>query len=218
MRSTIETARLMDGIYRGQRHIYDATRKFYLLGRDEMIDDLAMAPGEAVLEIGCGTGRNLVKIARTYPGADCYGIDVSGAMLATARSALARAGLQQRVALAQADATEFQPMAVLGRDTFDRVVVSYALSMIPPWREVLRHLPSLLAPSGSLHLVDFGDQAGLPTPFAAVLARWLALFHVAPRPTLAQDLQTLAASSHMRVRVRSSYRGYAVIARLDRAA
>ena len=30
---TASQAALMDGIYRGQRHIYDMTRKYYLFGR-----------------------------------------------------------------------------------------------------------------------------------------------------------------------------------------
>ena len=34
-------AALMDRVYRRQRHIYDATRKFYLLGRDPLIERLA---------------------------------------------------------------------------------------------------------------------------------------------------------------------------------
>ena len=50
---------------RRQRHIYDGTRRYYLLGRDRLIADLAPAPGASVLEIGCGTGRNLVLAART---------------------------------------------------------------------------------------------------------------------------------------------------------
>ncbi|TIV74063.1 MAG: SAM-dependent methyltransferase, partial [Mesorhizobium sp.] len=33
-------AELMDGVYRWQRHIYDLTRKYYLLGRDRLIDGL----------------------------------------------------------------------------------------------------------------------------------------------------------------------------------
>ncbi len=213
-----DAARLMDGIYRSQRHIYDATRKFYLLGRDALIDDLAVPPGACVLEIGCGTGRNLVRIARTYPAVACYGIDVSGAMLATAQSSVARAGLAARITLAQADATDFDPLLVLGRGTFDRVVISYALSMIPPWRDVLRHAASLVAPGGSLHIVDFGDQAGLPMPFKRLLDRWLALFHVTPRLTLAQDVAALAVAARLQASVRARYRGYALAARLDRAA
>ena len=30
-------AALMDTVYRGQRHIYDATRKYFLFGRDRLI-------------------------------------------------------------------------------------------------------------------------------------------------------------------------------------
>ncbi|TIV98235.1 MAG: SAM-dependent methyltransferase, partial [Mesorhizobium sp.] len=53
-------AELMDGVYRWQRHIYDLTRKYYLLGRDRLIDGLDVPRGGTVLELGCGTGRNIV--------------------------------------------------------------------------------------------------------------------------------------------------------------
>ena len=62
-----DAAALMDRMYRRQRHIYDLSRKFYLLGRDEAIARLRPAPGDKVLEIGCGTGRNLIKLAQAYP-------------------------------------------------------------------------------------------------------------------------------------------------------
>ena len=48
------------------------------------------------------------------------------------------------------------------RPGFDRIVISYALSMIPPWEAVTAQAIARLSPGGSLHLVDFGDQAGLP--------------------------------------------------------
>ncbi|MHC2296968.1 ubiquinone/menaquinone biosynthesis C-methylase UbiE [Rhizobium mongolense] len=50
-------ANLMDGMYRYQRHIYDLTRKYYLLGRDRTIRNLDIAEGGTLLEVGCGTGR-----------------------------------------------------------------------------------------------------------------------------------------------------------------
>ena len=42
---TGDTAQRMDRMYRYQRHIYDATRKFYLLGRDGLIERMSLLPG-----------------------------------------------------------------------------------------------------------------------------------------------------------------------------
>lgn len=190
-----DAAGLMDRMYRFQRHIYDATRKFYLLGRDGLIAGLKPPPGGAVLEIGCGTGRNLIKIAQRYPLARCYGLDVSEEMLRTAREQVAKAGLSERITLAQADATSFDPEALFGRAGFERVVISYALSMIPPWREALAQAMQVVAPGGALHIVDFGDQAHLPGPFRALLNRWLALFHVTPRRDLDAVVTELCAET-----------------------
>src|SRR3546814_13610138 len=83
----------MDRMYRLQRHVYDLTRKYYLLGRDDLIADLAARPGETVCEVGCGTARNLVRMARRYPEARLHGLDASDEMLKSAHAALARAGL-----------------------------------------------------------------------------------------------------------------------------
>lgn len=209
-------AGLMDAIYRRQRHIYDASRKFYLLGRDRLIDELAPPEGGCVLEIGCGTGRNLIRIARRYPGRACFGLDVSSVMLETARRSVARAGLTDRIGLAQADATDFDPQALFGRAGFDRIVISYALSMIPPWQGVVEEALRRLAPGGELHIVDFGDQRELPRPFSAVLNRWLALFHVTPRRGLAAVLAASAARADVTLQARSLYRGYAALAVLRR--
>ena len=129
---------LMDQVYRRQRHIYDLTRKYFLLGRDTLIAELRPPPRGNILEIGCGTGRNLVAAARAYPDASLFGLDISSTMLATARANIRRAGLEPRIALARGDAACFDAKALFGRADFDRVFFSYSLSMIPPWREALR--------------------------------------------------------------------------------
>jgi S-adenosylmethionine-diacylgycerolhomoserine-N-methlytransferase len=67
-----------------------------------------------------------------------------------------------------------------------------------------------LSPGGSLHIVDFGDQAGLPTPFRAVLLRWLALFHVTPREDLPEVVRVMAEAAEADCRIDAPYRGYAV--------
>lgn len=211
-----DAARLMDAMYRYQRYVYDATRKFYLLGRDGLIQDLRPPPGGRVLEIGCGTGRNLVEAAKAFPEAEFYGFDVSAMMLDSARRSIARAGLGSRIVTAQADATCFDPSELFAVTRFDRIFVSYALSMIPQWQAALARACEFLADSGSLHIVDFGDQAGLPPAFRALLERWLSLFSVHPCPTLEAELAAFVASRKMRCRFERRFRGYAFYAVLTK--
>jgi S-adenosylmethionine-diacylgycerolhomoserine-N-methlytransferase len=206
----------MDSIYRHQRHIYDLTRKYYLLGRDALIRELAPAPGESVLEVGCGTGRNLICAARRYPQARFFGLDVSPAMLATAHANIARAGLSGRITLAEADATNFNAKGLFGEAGFDRIFLSYTLSMIPDWRTALAHAARQLNPGGRLDLVDFGQQERLPTGFRALLFAWLAKFDVSPRAELRRTAETIAADEQLAALWQSKLRGYAWSAQLLR--
>ena len=207
-----DAAALMDRMYRRQRHVYDLSRKYYLAGRDEAIARPKPAPGDTVLEIGCGTGRNLIKAAKAYPQARFFGLDVSREMLAAAAASIDRARLSSRVAIAQADATAFDPQGLFGQAQFDRVLISYALSMIPRWREALGQALDAVAPGGSLHCVDFGDCSGLPRPLGTALRRWLAAFDVSPRGDLADALVELSASRGLTCASEAWRRGYATLA------
>jgi S-adenosylmethionine-diacylgycerolhomoserine-N-methlytransferase len=202
------SAEKMDAMYRVQRHFYDLTRKPYLLGRDTLIQNLAVQDRETVLEIGCGTARNLIRIARAYPSAKCFGADISAAMLETARAAINRSGLDNRITVAQADATALNAKALFGLEQFDRVVISYALSMIPDWEGALYSAMRLLSPNGALHIADFGDQAGLPKWFRSALWSWLKVFSVVPRLQLPDTANGMAATLGCECRSRALYGGY----------
>ncbi|TGR25892.1 MULTISPECIES: class I SAM-dependent methyltransferase [unclassified Mesorhizobium] len=205
-------AELMDGVYRWQRHIYDLTRKYYLLGRDKLISGLDVPVGGTVLELGCGTGRNIILAARAYPDARFFGLDISAEMLETAGKAIDREGLSDRVMLARGDATDFDAKALFGKGSFDRVFVSYSLSMIPGWEKTVSAALAALAPTGSLHIVDFGHQEGLPGWFRALLRGWLKKFHVTPRESLRDVLESQAERTGATFRFRTLYRGYAWLA------
>jgi S-adenosylmethionine-diacylgycerolhomoserine-N-methlytransferase len=207
----------MDAIYRVQRHFYDLTRKPYLLGRDVMIAGLAVPQGGTVLEIGCGTARNLLCISRRYPSARCFGVDVSSVMLQTARASITRQGAGSKVQVALADATDFDPVSLFGVARFDRVVISYALSMIPEWDAAFVAAAGLLAPGGSLHVADFGDQHGLPGWFRKGLFAGLEMFSVTPRLDLAERADGIARALGHDCRFRHLYRGYAALAELRAA-
>ncbi len=211
-----DEAALMDRIYRRQRHIYDLTRKYYLLGRDELIERLAPPTDGRVLEIGCGTARNLIAAARRWPQAQFYGIDISGEMLGTARRLVARTEVGDRIVLARADATAFDPAWLFGVPCFSRVFFSYSLSMIPGWTSALAQATTWLAPDGELHIVDFGGQERLPVLFRAGLRRWLRYFHVSPRDALQAELSSLADRCGEVVRFERPYGGYAQYAQFRR--
>jgi S-adenosylmethionine-diacylgycerolhomoserine-N-methlytransferase len=199
----------MNRMYRRQRYIYDGTRRYYLLGRDQLIAGLEPAKGESVLEIGCGTGRNLVQAARLYPDARFFGIDVSTEMLTSAISAISRRGLADRVRVAHGDGTAFNPQNLFGIPCFDRVFISYSLSMIPDWRRVLEAAASRLKPGGRLHIVDFGGQERLPDIARALLRQWLRLFDVTPRDELQGVLSAMADSGGAELKFERPFRGYA---------
>jgi S-adenosylmethionine-diacylgycerolhomoserine-N-methlytransferase len=199
---------LMDRIYRRQRHVYDFTRKYYLLGRDRLIRRLDPPGGSRVLEIGCGTARNLVAASRIYPGVRFFGIDISSEMLETARRVVEREGLVD-IRLARADATSFDPALLFGVPGFSRIFVSYSLSMIPGWQAVLARALTWLAPGGELHVVDFGGQEHLPGWFRVGLRQWLGLFHVTPPDELEAELTLLGLRSGAITVFERPYRGYA---------
>jgi S-adenosylmethionine-diacylgycerolhomoserine-N-methlytransferase len=211
---TSASTALMNRIYRHQRHIYDLTRKYYLLGRDSLIAELRPERGARVLEIGCGTGRNLICAARCYPDARFFGIDVSTEMLTTAIDAIARAGLSSRVRVAHADATAFDAERLFGTARFERIFISYSLSMIPAWCAVLNSASARLAPGGELHIVDFGGQSRLPGWFRSVLRRWLAAFHVNPRDDFEGVIAGHASLIGASLAFERPFRDYAQYARM----
>ncbi|GLQ37346.1 O-methyltransferase [Rhizobium albus] len=211
-----EHAVLMDSVYRYQRHIYDLTRKYFLLGRDQMLDALAVPTGGIVLELGCGTGRNLLAAAKRYPDARYYGIDVSPQMLETARGNIDRAAHARKIIVAEGDATNFDCQALFGFDKADRVFISYAVSMIPSWQQAIAAALKATKPGGSVHIVDFGQQVELPPAFRRLLTAWLERFHVTPRADLFEVAKLVAASDGAQVENRSLFRDYARIVVITR--
>jgi S-adenosylmethionine-diacylgycerolhomoserine-N-methlytransferase len=163
----------LEAYYGVSRHFYDLTRKYYLFGRDSLLEQLYPEPWSRLVEVGVGTGRNLRKLHRRRPEASLGGVDASEAMLTTARRRCPFATLSYGFA-------EDAPLAaVLGRAP-DRILLSYCLSMVRDPRAAIENARRSLAPGGEVVVVDFADLGGLVRPLRDGLGAWLRAFHVAP--------------------------------------
>jgi len=186
------TTEEMDEMYRWTRYVYDFTRKYYLLGRDRLLRDMELQPGDRVLEIGCGTARNLIRLARQRPDIRCFGLDASTEMLATATAQVKSRRLEERITLALCLAEELDYAKTFGLHApFDAAFFSYSLSMIPTWPQAIDAALANIKRGAALYVVDFWDQGGWPRWFRWMLKRWLDLFHVQYRPELLDYLRQL---------------------------
>lgn len=175
--------------YRLHARIYDLTRWTFLKGREELIRRAAaQCQPHHILEVGCGTGKNLLRLGRLFPEAQLWGLDLSPHMLARARENLR----VQRQRLTLVEAAYDRPVAP-GR--FDLVVFSYALSMFNPgWDAALKTASQDLSPGGVIAIVDFHDSA------SKTFKQWMGLNHVRLNSHLLPRLEDLFLSREWIVR------------------
>jgi SAM-dependent methyltransferase len=113
---------------------------------------LAAAQDGPVLELGCGTGRIAVPIARA--GARVVGIDRSQEMLARARTRIARARLATRVSLVRGD---IRDLPFKRRVRFSAVLAAYGiLQSLTRERDLTRTFESVASvlKRGGLFAID----------------------------------------------------------------
>jgi len=207
------TTEEMDKMYRWTRYIYDFSRKYYLLGRDRLLNEMELKPGDRVLEIGCGTARNLVKLARARKDIRCYGLDVSTEMLATANAKVKFYVLEDRITLKHAMAEELDFAKTFELNApFDAAFFSYSLSMIPTWSKAIDAVLANIKRGAAFYVVDFWDQGKWPRWFRWLLKHWLDMFHVQYRPELLEYLRELDAQGVGTLTIKSVAGQYAFIA------
>ena len=162
-------AERLEGFYAPQAARYDAFRARLLHGRADLMAALEIPAGARVVELGCGTGSNLELINRARPVASLAEVrlvDFCPSLLALARQ---RAEQYDHVTVIEADATHWQPPQPV-----DRVILSYALTMMPDWRAVLLNAWTMLAPGGRLGVVDFHLPADGGRRVDRLWQRWFA--------------------------------------------
>ncbi|MEM1136747.1 MAG: class I SAM-dependent methyltransferase [Bacteroidota bacterium] len=145
----------MQEYYTFHSKIYDLTRWSFLFGRKRLVKRLPFKRDDdvSIMEVGCGTGYNLVKLHKFYPKAQLVGIDVSAEMLHIAKKNTAKA--KANIALIQ----EAYGDNTLKVNKFDAIIFSYSLSMInPAWEELINHALGNLKRGGVLAVTDFHNS------------------------------------------------------------
>ncbi len=125
--------------------------------RRALVESAMISPHARVLDVGCGTGTLLDALGRAHPDAELTGIDPDPRALARAARKARRRGRTIRLDRGSATSLPYAGGA------FDRVLSSLVLHYLPADEKIraLREMSRVLAPGGSLHLLDYaGLSAG----------------------------------------------------------
>lgn len=117
--------------------------------RREAVRALALRPGATVVDLGCGTGRNLPLLTSAVgPKGRVIGVDLTSAMLRAAERRI-RAHQWTNVELVEADAAvyEFPPET-------DGILSTFAVTLAPSYDQILHRAADALAPCGRLAVAD----------------------------------------------------------------
>jgi phosphatidylethanolamine/phosphatidyl-N-methylethanolamine N-methyltransferase len=163
---------------------------------------LDLKPGDRVLEIGCGTGRNFRHLrGRIGPTGMLYGVDLSAGMLERAQD-LCRRERWSNVDLAQCDAVEY-----IAPEPLDGILFGLSYNTMPHHRAVLQNAWRQLRPGGRIVIVDAklppGRGGDLVLPFSVWLMKRTLLGNPHIRPW--DDLAAIADDVEMEEFLFGSY-------------
>lgn len=147
--------RAIVGIFDRSAETYDAVGvSFFTTFARQLLADIKLAPGERVLDIGCGRGAVLFPAAdRVGASGSVLGIDLSPAMIERTARDIKDQGLTN-VSVAVMDAER----PVLAEPPFDVVLAAFVAFFLPDPIAGLRAWHGMLASGGRIGLATFGGD------------------------------------------------------------
>jgi ubiquinone/menaquinone biosynthesis C-methylase UbiE len=120
--------------------------------KELLVDQAAPAPGQRILDLGCGTGTLALQVKRREPRAELVGLDADPEMLAQARQKAEQAGVE--LELTEGFSTELPYEDA----SFDRVLSTLFFHHLDPEpkRQTAREIARVLNKGGELHVADWG--------------------------------------------------------------
>lgn len=113
------------------------------------IENLALAPSSAVLDVGCGTGFAVLSIASQLDSGRACGIDISPGMIAAANAKIPRQ-LEGKVEFREASSASLP----YGEATFDHVLCTNSFHHYPDPVLALAEMKRVLRPGGELVIFE----------------------------------------------------------------
>jgi SAM-dependent methyltransferase len=134
-----------------------------------LVAQAGIAPGQRVLDIGCGTGTLALLVKRLHPEAEVIGFDADATVLAIARRKAVAANLAVTFDQGLSDALPYP------NQSFDRVLTSLFFHHLRRDAKVqtLGEIWRVLRPGGELHIADFGRPGNLAMRLANLPVRLL---------------------------------------------
>ena len=156
------------------------------------------APGDRILDAGCGTGRLAIALADLVGGeGDVQAVDVSPAMLRQAARQIARTPLAGGIALRQADLRQLP----YPDDAFQAAAASLVLELLSPEgvKAALRELMRVVRPGGRIVVAALGEEL----PYGRTLSFYLVLRAILRLSALGRPLalRRLAAEAGLLPRI-----------------
>ena len=130
----------------------DSLRPLNQVSRSVLLDRLRLAEARAVLDVGCGTGDDLLELARRLPpGGRVEGVDASQAMIDEARERAAKVGVDATFSVADALSLPY-PDA-----TFDICRMKTVLIHVADPQQAVREMVRVTRPGGQVGVLELDN-------------------------------------------------------------
>ncbi|MDP6563263.1 MAG: class I SAM-dependent methyltransferase [Alphaproteobacteria bacterium] len=138
------------------RHIGDTTAGFHNVVARRMIAGIPdmkdrLEAGALVLDVGCGVGGLMIKIAQAWPNTSCLGVDTDPHGIEQAQTNIAASDVSDRVAVEHIGGEGIGHEAEFDLATMFEVLHEIAAEVRP---QVMQGVAKALKPGGALFILD----------------------------------------------------------------
>lgn len=118
--------------------------------REYAMRRMNVRPGQAVIDLCCGTCDWTIALAKANGSGEVVGLDFSRNMLDVGRKKIVKEGLEERIALVEGNAMELPYEA----NRFDIATIGFGLRNVPDLDKVLREMVRVVKPGGMVVCLD----------------------------------------------------------------